>query len=265
MTDEPSRAHRAFPGLNGLRAAGAIMVVATHCGFDTARIVDGWSGAILARFNIGVTIFFVLSGFLLSRPFFLRAAQGRPAPSTSHYFWKRALRILPLYWFVVATVAIVEPDNRGVVSGAMWLRNFTLTQLYKPDLLPTGLTQMWSLCTEVAFYLLLPLLCAFLLGRKRTFSERRILVWLGVVAAAGVSWQAIVGPIPGREGHFEQWLPGYLPWFCIGMAFAVVSVADISRKPGHLLNRLASDPADAGSPPRWSTESPAPRSSVHAR
>ena len=243
MSSQPAQQHHAYPGLNGLRAAGAIMVVATHCGFDTARIVDGWTGGLLARLNIGVTIFFVLSGFLLSQPFFVRAAQDRPAPSTAHYFWKRALRILPLYWVVVAAVAFTEPANRGLISGQMWLRNLTLTQLYKPDLLPTGLTQMWSLATEVAFYLVLPLLCAALLGRRRQFSERRMLVLLGLIALAGVVWQASVGPIPGREGHFEQWLPGYLPWFCIGMAFAVVSTADLSRRPTHLFERMAADPA----------------------
>lgn len=239
----PEQLHRAYPGLNGLRAAGAIMVVATHSAFDTGRIMDGWTGAILARFNFGVTIFFVLSGFLLSRPFFLRAFQERPAPSTAHYLWKRALRVLPLYWAVVLAVMATEPDNRGVVSTTMWVRNLTLTQLYWPDLLPTGLTQMWSLVTEVAFYVVLPMLCAALLGRGRRFSERRVLVGLGLIAAAGVAWQGYVGPIPGREGHFEQWLPGYLPWFCIGMAFAVVSVADLGRTPRHLLQRLSGDPA----------------------
>ena len=239
----PEQLHRAYPGLNGLRAAGAIMVVATHTAFDTGRIMDGWTGALLARLNIGVTIFFVLSGFLLSRPFFLTAAQRRPAPSTAKYFWKRALRVLPLYWLVVLVVAVTEPDNRGVISGVMWLRNATLTQLYWPDLLPTGLTQMWSLATEVAFYLILPFLCAALLGRQRRFSERRLLIGLALVSLAGLVWQARVGPIPGREGHFEQWLPGYLPWFCIGMAFAVVSVADLTRTPRHLLQRMSADPA----------------------
>ena len=96
---------RTFPTLNALRAIGAILVVLTHSAFNTGRINDGWTGAMLARFDFGVTLFFVLSGFLLSRPFFLRAFQNRPAPATTHYLWKRALRVLPLYWAVVLAVA----------------------------------------------------------------------------------------------------------------------------------------------------------------
>ena len=69
---------RTFPTLNAVRAAGAIMVVLTHAAFNTGRINDGWVGAMLARFDFGVTLFFVLSGFLLSRPWFLAAALGEP-------------------------------------------------------------------------------------------------------------------------------------------------------------------------------------------
>ena len=70
---EPSTTAR-FPALNAVRAVGALMVVLTHAAFNTGRINDGWVGAALARFDFGVTLFFVLSGFLLSRPWFLAAA-----------------------------------------------------------------------------------------------------------------------------------------------------------------------------------------------
>src|SRR3954451_21181803 len=102
---------RAFPTLNARRAGGAIMVVLTHAAFNTGRINDGWIGAMLARFDFGVTIFFVLSGFLLSRPWFLAAARGEERPSTRHYLWKRALRILPLYWVVVVAALVLDPAN----------------------------------------------------------------------------------------------------------------------------------------------------------
>ncbi|QIG42646.1 acyltransferase [Nocardioides anomalus] len=231
---------RAFPTLTAVRAIGAVMVVLTHAAFNTGRINQGWTGAVLARFDFGVTIFFVLSGFLLSRPWFLARALGTPAPSTRHYLWKRALRILPLYWLVVVVALTLDPENRDA-GWADWLSNLTLTQLYRGGLLPSSLTQMWSLCTEVAFYVLLPLLCVLALGRGPGLDVRRVAVRLGLVSVAGVVWQVVVAQIPGREGHFAQWLPGFLPWFAVGMLFAALS-ADLTVRPRpHLVERLARD------------------------
>ena len=232
---------RSFPTLNAVRAAGAIMVVLTHAAFNTGRINDGWVGAMLARFDFGVTLFFVLSGFLLSRPWLLAAALGRQEPSTRHYLWKRALRILPLYWVVVVTAFVVDPLNANA-TWEDWLSHLTLTQLYRHDLLASSLTQMWSLCTEVAFYVVLPLLCLALLGRRPTrLRLGRVLAGTAVLAAAGLAWQVVVAQIPGYEAHYAQWLPGYLPWFMIGVAFAAVS-ADVTVRPrDHLLERLGHD------------------------
>ncbi|HRD61765.1 MAG TPA: acyltransferase [Nocardioides sp.] len=231
---------RSFPALTAARGVAAIMVVLTHAAFNTGRINDGWIGAMLARFDFGVTIFFILSGFLLSRPWFLAKALGVASPSTRHYLWKRALRILPLYWVVVVVALAFDPANQGA-DWQVWLSNLTLTQLYLPDLLPSSLTQMWSLCTEVAFYLVLPLLCLVFIGRAPGLRLPRIMAWLGAMSVAGVVWQVIVAQIPGREGHYAQWLPGYLPWFAVGMAFAALS-ADLAVRPRpHLVDRWGRD------------------------
>jgi len=232
---------RTFPTLNAMRAAGAIMVVLTHSAFNTGRINDGWSGAALARFDFGVTLFFILSGFLLSRPWFLAAALGEDGPSSRHYLWKRALRILPLYWIVVVVALTFDPANDDA-DWVDWVTNLTFTQLYRPDLLPSSLTQMWSLCTEVAFYLVLPLLCLALIGRRgRGLPLRRVLAGAAVLAVLGVAWQVRVSQISGAEGHYAQWLPGFLPWFMVGLAFAAISASLIAAPRDHLLDRLARD------------------------
>jgi peptidoglycan/LPS O-acetylase OafA/YrhL len=232
---------RSFPTLNAVRAAGALMVVLTHAAFNTGRINDGWVGAMLSRFDFGVTLFFVLSGFLLSRPWFLAAALGWQEPSARHYLWKRALRILPLYWAVVVTAFLVDPANADA-TWQDWVNHLTLTQLYRQDLLASSLTQMWSLCTEVAFYLVLPLLCLALIGRRPTSLRlKRVLVGAGLISVAGVAWQVVVAQIPGYEAHYAQWLPGFLPWFMIGMGYAAVS-ADLAVHPrDHVLERLGRD------------------------
>lgn len=232
---------RTFPTLNALRAIGAIMVVLTHAAFNTGRINLGWSGAVLARFDFGVTIFFILSGFLLSRPWFLAAALHEHRPSARHYFWKRALRILPLYWVVVVVALLLDPVNADA-DWVDWVTNLTFTQLYTDDLLPSSLTQMWSLCTEVAFYLVLPLLCVALIGRPgRGLRLRRVLTGAGALSVLGIAWQVAVAQIPGAEGHYAQWLPGYVPWFMVGVVFAAIS-ANLTASPrDHVLDRLATD------------------------
>jgi peptidoglycan/LPS O-acetylase OafA/YrhL len=177
---------RTFPTLNAVRAAGAIMVVLTHVAFNTGQVTQGWTGAILARLDFGVTLFFILSGFLLSRPFFLARCREQSLPSVRHYYWKRALRILPLYWVVVAVALLADPANAGATP-RRWAADLTLTQVYRLMVPSSSLTQMWSLCVEVAFYLVLPFLVA---GFGRTFNLRRTLAWLSVLAVLGVAWQS---------------------------------------------------------------------------
>jgi len=239
--ERPAFEDRTFPALNAVRAAGALMVVLTHSAFNTGRINDGWIGAALARLDFGVTLFFVLSGFLLSRPWFLAAALGRREPSTRHYLWKRALRILPLYWAVVVVALLVDPANEDA-SRADWVSQLTLTQLYRPELLGSSLTQMWSLCTEVAFYVVLPFICVALVGRRpQTLRLTRVLLGAGVIALGGLVWQVFMAQIPGREGHYGQWLPGFLPWFMVGLAFAAISASLAVRPRENLLDRLGAD------------------------
>src|SRR3954452_4180781 len=194
---------RTFPTLNAVRGAGALMVVMTHSAFNTGQILRGWSGGVLARLDFGVPLFFILSGFLLSRPFFLAMGRGDRLPSVRHYLWKRFLRVIPLYWLVVVVAMTFDPANHGL-GWQVWARNLTLTQLYFPTLLPQSLTQMWSLCTEVLFYVLMPLTAYFLAATRRRQGLHLPTIWVraAVIAALGVAWQAWFAHVPGREGHY---------------------------------------------------------------
>lgn len=233
---------RTFPTLTAVRGIGAVMVVGTHSAYNTGQILRGWTGGVLTRLDFGVTLFFVLSGFLLSRPYFLARARSARQPSTRHYLWKRALRVMPLYWLVVVVALLGDPANKGL-GWEVWARQLTLTQLYFATLLPQSLTQMWSLCTEVAFYLVLPGLCWVLAaGSGKGLNMTRIWTRAVAIAVLGIAWQAFFATIPGREGHYLQWLPGYLPWFLVGMVFAATS-ADLTVNPRrtHVLERLGGD------------------------
>jgi peptidoglycan/LPS O-acetylase OafA/YrhL len=142
---------------------------------------------------------------------------------------------------VVVTAFLVDPANEDA-TWQDWVSHLTLTQLYRHDLLASSLTQMWSLCTEVAFYLVLPLVCIALTGRRRTSLRlTRVLVGAGLLSVAGLAWQVVVAQIPGYEAHYAQWLPGFLPWFMIGVAFAAVSAHLAVHPRDHVLERLGRD------------------------
>jgi peptidoglycan/LPS O-acetylase OafA/YrhL len=223
--EEELLAHQ-FPVLDSLRAVGALAVLTTHAGFwagDYTRL--GVRGMMLARLDVGVAIFFVLSGFLLARPYLARAAIGQSAPATGRYLWKRFIRIAPVYVLtVVVTLSLIGANrDRG-------LRDWTITLLlgntFVQPTLPDGLTQMWSLAVEVTFYLVLPLLMLVGVGRLRRLRAARVLVLVGAMIAVNVAWTlvGVARVAPVTNGDPGEWLPSYLMWFGLGILLALVHV-----------------------------------------
>lgn len=201
-----------LPQLEGLRAVAAGLVLLTHVASSAGAVTVPVVGVLLARGTWGVTLFFVLSGFLLTRPW-ARAARGEAdAPRLGRYFLLRAARILPAYWIGLIAVVIA---TSGVGIAAV-LSNVTLTQIYTGYLLQEYF-QTWSLCTEVAFYLVLPLLAALVVRR----SVRASLFGLAAMALIAPFWIFWVKE-SGFFGYAITWLPGHLDWFAAGMALAVL-------------------------------------------
>jgi peptidoglycan/LPS O-acetylase OafA/YrhL len=235
-----ARTERAYPCLDGARAIAATAVLLHHVAFWTGDYTPDLVGRFLARMDVGVAIFFVLSGFLLSRPLFRAARDGRPAPRTAAYLWRRALRILPAYWLAVAAALLLLPQNDGSGPGT-WIRHLALTQIYGTGHLREGLSHTWSLCTEVAFYLVLPFVGAALvrLARRRPDRPLRVLVALAVAAAAGLGWLGWQWTArPFASAGLDLWLPSYAGWFAAGMALALLTVADPTWGPVRLVTDL---------------------------
>jgi peptidoglycan/LPS O-acetylase OafA/YrhL len=232
-----------LPALDALRAVGAFAVVATHVGFNTGATMQGYWGGFLARMDSGVAVFFSLSGFLLLRPFAMAAATGRHAPGVGRYLWRRALRILPAYWLSVVVYLLVVPQDPPITR-ARWAEHFTLTQIYGFGNPAAGFFHTWSLCTEVAFYLALPLLAwTVLLGQWRPVRTMVILAGIGVATTA--AWTALMGLGVLHDGPYGLWLPAYAGWFCAGMALAVAHVAlstSTAPRAFRALNELAATP-----------------------
>ncbi|MUL78574.1 acyltransferase [Mycolicibacterium sp. CBMA 226] len=225
---EPVSGTRGFlPAVEGLRAAAALGVVLTHVALQTGY-TDGVFGRLLARFDLAVAVFFALSGFLLWRGHAAAAHGFRAEPAVAPYYRSRLVRIMPAYLVTVVAVLTLLPDAHGA-DRAVWIANLTLTQVSVPKTLIAGLTQMWSLSVEMAFYLVVPLLA--LLAAKLA-PRLRIPVIAGV-ALLSFGWGYL--PIPAYYGANPlNWLPAYASWFAVGML-----LAEWMFRPFSWLHRLA--------------------------
>ena len=231
----PYQISQRVPALTGMRAVAALLVVGTHAAFATGKLTHGYLGAIYARLEIGVAIFFVLSGFLLFRPWVLAAASGSPPPRLARYARHRLRRIMPGYVVaVLATFTVYTVFTPGPNPGQTWhglFRYLTLTQIYTDNYLitylHTGLSQMWSLAVEVSFYVVLPGLAYLLLRARRHAAWRpgRTLTGLAALGAVTPVWLVVAHTTDALPSAAGMWLPAHLACFAAGMALAVLGVA----------------------------------------
>jgi peptidoglycan/LPS O-acetylase OafA/YrhL len=215
-----------FPALDSLRFVGALAVLTTHAAFWSGAYTEyGPWGGLLARMDVGVAIFFVLSGFLLSRPWISRAGVRLPGPHVGRYYWKRVLRIFPVYLVTAVLALALIPENDDLAP-TDWLKALTLTDIYVDTGPPDGLTQMWSLTTEVAFYVVLPLLMLVGLGRRAALRPRRMLLLALAMWAISLAWLGeLSSRVPGAENRaVNEWLPAFLGWFALGMLLSLAHV-----------------------------------------
>ena len=220
--------------LTGIRAGAALLVVLTHAAYTTGHYTHGFEGLVYSRTEIGVPIFFVLSGFLLFGPWVRATATGDDAPSVRRYAWHRARRILPAYVItVIAAYLVYHWRTAGPNPGHTWeglFRNLTLTQIYTDNYLYSflhqGLTQMWSLAVEVAFYAVLPVLAYLLLVVlcRRRWRPRVLLAGMAALAVISPAWLVLVYTTTFLPDAARLWLPTYLIWFLGGMLLAVLHV-----------------------------------------
>lgn len=183
-----------LPELEGLRAVAALGIVVTHVSFQT-----GLGSRLLERFDYFVAVFFALSAFLLAR-----------GPRRRGYYRRRFARIAPGYLACVCIVMAALPSLTGL-SPLQAVAQVFMLQIYVPEGLVPGLTQLWSLCVEVAFYLVLPLY--LVLGPR----ARGIL--LLAVVVFGLSWPWLITLIDAPV-NLQIWPPSYAPWFAVGLLCA---------------------------------------------
>jgi peptidoglycan/LPS O-acetylase OafA/YrhL len=256
-----------FPCFNGLRATAALLVVMHHAAFTTAFELRGLRipftqhvvpiGAYFAHMDIGVEIFFLISGFLLYRPMVAAAFSDRPPRDVRTYARHRFLRIYPAYWVAFICITLFVGVFMPVAGGRSVFEYFFLIHLYDPGSVMVdghrvwralgGISQSWTLVVEVSFYIFLPFYAALMrrlgAGRERESRFRLELAMLAVLYAISIGWRAVVywgvsrDSAVGFLGNF--WLPANLDLFALGMGLAVVRTWSEARdEPVPLLERV---------------------------
>jgi peptidoglycan/LPS O-acetylase OafA/YrhL len=177
--------HRHIPSLDGLRAISVMMVFVSHAGLDA--VVPG---------GLGVTVFFFLSGFLITT--LMRAEYERNGCVNLGHFWlRRALRILPPFYLVlfaaiVATALLESPQAlswRVITAQLLHLTNYwTIVNGY--DGQPMGTGVYWSLAVEEHFYLLFPF--CYIAMRKLDISHRNQAILLWSLCAIVLLWRCVL-------------------------------------------------------------------------
>ncbi len=229
----------ALPCFDGLRATALILVYGYHSvalfrGSTLSPTVKDW---ILHSGTTALTMFFVISGCLLYRPFVLAHFEARNPPRGAQFLKRRCARIFPAYWFALTLAIYVmglipRPDLDDFAT------LYGLVQNYRVGYLKAGLNVSWTLVIEVVYYLSLPLLAALIRWaapreatlRTRLAIQLASLIGLYLAAHAARAWLLwSVAPASSPPGSWFGWRRvveypfTYYDWLSLGMILAVAS------------------------------------------
>ncbi len=210
-----------YPALTGLRAVAAFAVFAFHHrhlpGLDSSALGNALRAG-LSELHIGVSIFFTLSGFLLTKRYAGRRFDGA---EWRRYLLHRAARIWPVYLLLVLVTFAASYPVEGRAHPGRWLgelvASLTLLKGLAEKYYLTGIAQAWSLTVEEGFYLLAPLV--FWLG-WRYRPERAWPLLAAGAALLGLACYAAVPALGSPLFMLKATIFGRLTEFLLGAAFA---------------------------------------------
>jgi peptidoglycan/LPS O-acetylase OafA/YrhL len=240
MSAEAERGPDRYPCLDGLRALAVTLVFVFHGGLGSAWMVRN-AGRYIVHFNIGVEIFFVLSGFLIYRPFVRANLLGTAPPGLRTYALRRGLRIYPAY--LLALFVLLLLDDIDVFGASGLVKHGTLSYSYFHDLGGLGIAQSWTLVIEVSFYAFVPLWALIMRAASRRLPALHAEL-AGTLALIAVGYVASAFVFYGSPAPPLTVLPPSLGALGAGMLLAVLSAA--SSEDDRLaarLNGLARIPA----------------------
>ncbi|WP_371398351.1 acyltransferase family protein [Fretibacter rubidus] len=150
----PTSAYGFIPGLDGLRALSVLIVLVAHMGLD--HIVPG---------GFGVTVFFFISGFLITR-LLIAEQEAKGRVNLPMFYMRRFARLYPALLFMVFGTTLISglmgyglPTKTEFLAAVFYFTNFYQVHAASVDYSPLmSWTPLWSLAVEEHFYLLFPLL-----------------------------------------------------------------------------------------------------------
>jgi peptidoglycan/LPS O-acetylase OafA/YrhL len=226
-----------IPEIDGLRFIAIALVVLFHLSAQVATkssvllSTQPWyTGlfAFLGRGDIGVRIFFVISGFILGRPFARHYLLGHPKPSLRSYYLRRLTRLEPPYLFNIAVCAVSVVLYAHVPMRTM-LPHFAASAVYLHGFFFRNVGVInpvaWTLEMEVQFYLLVPLLTLVFHLRNRWL--RRSLLGALCIALPVVLEFFVFGKISDTS-HFWATIGWLLQYFLAGMLLSDIYVTEMT-------------------------------------
>ncbi len=198
------KSSRYFPEIESLRGIAILLVYFHHVDGFVAPAGNGaresipfllW--AFVTAGQTGVSLFFVLSAFLLSLPFLAQAGGGKRV-SRRDFYKRRALRILPLYYTAVIVGSVATANRLTDVLHAVPYFVFLNSAEGFTTPLPPFSNVWWSLATEIQFYMILPLLPFFMRSRARRWLGVGVLLSFAYSYAQFVMHRFYMQTIPGQ-------------------------------------------------------------------
>ena len=208
MNPDITAAGRRLPSLTGMRFLAALLVFLYHAAdarvFADQKVSEGFSAAVGKAGTVGVSFFFVLSGFVLTWT-------ARPDDTARRFWRRRVAKIFPNHLVTWAVVLILALLGGRVLDLGTALVNLLLLHAWAPgfEVLFSMNDVSWSLSCELFFYLAFPLLLP-LIAR---IQPSRLWAWAGGVVAAVVCVPLLAELLPGPAGLdiYSFWLVYALP------------------------------------------------------
>jgi peptidoglycan/LPS O-acetylase OafA/YrhL len=225
MSEAHARYPQSIPSLDGIRAVSVLIVVLAHSGFE---VVPG---------GLGVTIFFFLSGYLITT-LMLAESERSGRLSIPKFYARRVFRLMPPLFITLAvayalTFSGLLPGGitaAGLAAQFLYFANYYGIFFDPGNTIPTGTGILWSLAVEEHFYIFYPLLMSWMLaGKTRPVT---IGTMLGLACVAILAWRLYLvqspGFVPIRTYYASDTRIDSIIYGCI-LAIVVNPVRDLDR------------------------------------